>query len=89
MSEISGKCIKRYVDHPEDISQLTRIFQWPGHSSDECKVLGDFGNKYDKFRPTKDHRQETETKKKFGRQKYNNYIAQNAVDEIILQEKKN
>ena len=48
MSESTVKCRKRYVDHPRDISKGTSLIHGPGHSSDECKVLGDFDYKYSK-----------------------------------------
>ena len=60
MSERSDKFRKRYVDHPKDISKLTCLIHGPGHSSYECKVLGNFGSKYSKRRPTKYHVQESE-----------------------------
>ena len=46
MSEIAGKRRKMYLDHLNDRSKLTCLIHDPGHSSDECKVLGRFGNKY-------------------------------------------
>ena len=46
--------------------KLTCLIHVPGNSSDEYKILGDFGNKYDKVGPTKDHGHEPEIKKKFG-----------------------
>ena len=57
--------------------QLTCLAHVPEHSSDECKVLGDFGSKYTKGIPTKDLRQEPATKKTIRRQKENNAIVQN------------
>ena len=54
MSESSGKLRKSYVYHPKDRSKLTCLIHGPGHSSDECKVLVDFGSKYSKSRPTKE-----------------------------------
>ena len=42
MSESSGNRIKRYVDHPKDISKLSCLIHVPRHSSDECNILGDF-----------------------------------------------
>ena len=51
--------------------------------------MGEIGNKYAKFRPTKDFRQEPATKKKCVRHQEKNYKVQHAVDEIILQEKEN
>ena len=44
--------------------QKTCLINYPGHSLDECKVLGDFGSNYSKRRPTKDHGNERTTKKK-------------------------
>ena len=41
MSESGGKHRKRYVDHPKDRSKLNCLIHGPGHSSDECKVVGD------------------------------------------------
>ena len=45
---------KRYVDRLKSESKTCFIHS-PGHSSDECKVLGDFGTKYAKIKTTKDH----------------------------------
>ena len=69
MSESAGKFIKRYVVHPKDRSKRIFLILGIGHSSGECKVLGDFGSKYSKIRPTKYCRQDPATKKKFSRQK--------------------
>ena len=88
ISDITGKHRKIYVDNPRDRSKLTSLIHGPGHSSYKCKVLGDFGTKYAKFRLTKDHRKDPATRKKFGINQENNAIVQHAVDEIILQEKK-
>ena len=88
MGDSTDKTRKRYEDHLKDISELTCLINGPVHSSDECIVLGDFGPKYYKTRSTKDHRQDPETKKKFGRQQDNNTIVQHAVDKIIHQENK-
>ena len=55
-----------YVDHPKDKSKLTCLIYESGNLSDECKILGDFGNKYDKCRLTKDYRKEPATEKRFG-----------------------
>ena len=54
MSERSSKRRKRHVDHPKDRSKPTCLFHIPVHSSDECKVLVEFGSKYDKIGNTKD-----------------------------------
>ena len=58
MSDSAGKCRKSYVDHPKDRSKLNFLIHGPGHTSDECYVLGDFGNKYAKCMPTKYRSQE-------------------------------
>ena len=64
MSENDGKHRKRYIDHPKDISKTTCLIHGPIYSSEECKILGDFGNKHAKEKPTKYLRQETATRKK-------------------------
>ena len=85
-SESSGKRRKRFVDNPKDISKLTCLIYSPGHYSDKCKVLDDFGAKYAKDRTTKNHTHDPATNKKFVRQQEKNYVIQHAFDEIILQE---
>ena len=40
-----------YVYCPRDQQKLTYLIHGLGYSSDECKVLKDFGTKYTKFRP--------------------------------------
>ena len=75
MSESAGKFIKRYVVHPKDRSKRIFLILGIGHSSDECKVLGDFGSKYSKIRPTKYRGHDPATVNKFNRHKDNNYIA--------------
>ena len=47
-----------YADHT-DISNPPCLIYVPGNSSEECKVLGDFGSKYAEIRPTKEHRHDT------------------------------
>ena len=84
-SESYGKCRKSYVDHLKGRSKLTCLIHGPGHLSDECKVLGEFGTKYAKYRTTKDHSQDYATMKRFGKQQDNNDIIQRVVDDIILQ----
>ena len=59
MSESSGKIRKSYVDYPKDRSKLTCLIHGPGHSSDECKVLVEFGFKYYKSMATKDCRHDS------------------------------
>ena len=48
--------------------------------------MGEFGSKYSKDRPIEDNGKNRANMRKFNRQKYNNYIVNNAVDEILLQE---
>ena len=54
MSESAVNRRKGYVDIPRDRYKLTCLIHNPGNSSYACKVLGDFGSKYYKIRPTKD-----------------------------------
>ena len=72
----------------QDISKLSCLIHGPGNSSDECKVLGEFGSKYYKIRPNKDRRHEPATKNKFNRHKQNNAIVHHKVGGVILQDKK-
>ena len=53
MSKSAGKCNKIYVYHTKDISEITCIIYGHRNSSDECKVLGEFGSEYPKGGPTK------------------------------------
>ena len=85
MSERTGKHRKRYVDHPQGESKNCLI-HFPGNSSDECKVMGDFGSKYVKSTPTKDRGNDTVPRNKFNIQQENNDIVNSAVDEILLNE---
>ena len=50
MGESAGKHRKQYVDHPLGESKICLI-HGPGHSYDECKVLGDFCVKHAKGKP--------------------------------------
>ena len=86
MSEISGKNKKSYLDNPKDRTKHNCLIHGTGHSSDECKVLGDFGSKNSKIRITKDHGHYPTTRKEFNIQKENNDIVNHAADEILLQE---
>ena len=53
-SESAGRHRKQYVDR--SMKELKTCFvHGPGHSPDGCKVLGDFGAKYAKGKPTEDH----------------------------------
>ena len=85
MSEISDKHRKRYVEYTMGKSK-TCLIHGPGHSSDKCKVLWDFGSNYAKKIPTKDRGHNTLPRNKFNRQKENNAIVNSAVDEILLHE---
>ena len=62
------------------------IIHGAGHCSDECKGLGDFGAKYTKGDLTKDRGNYPLTINKFTRQKENNDIVNNAVNEILPHE---
>ena len=87
MGERYDRHIKRYVDRPPGKSK-TCLIHVPGNSSDECKFLGDFCAKYAKGNHTKDHGDNPVPRNKFIRQKGNNSIVNNAVDEVILHETK-
>ena len=87
MSYITVNLSKRYLDHTKDRSKPICIIHGPGHSSDECKVLGDLGSKYAKSMTTKDRGRDLEKQNKFKGQQDNNAIFNHAVDDIILQEK--
>ena len=64
--ESAGKHRKSYVDRPTG-KLKTCLIHGPGHSSEECKVLGDFGTKYAKSRPTEDHGNSPVPRKKINR----------------------
>ena len=55
----------------------------PGHSFDELKVLGDFGAKYAKGKPTKKCGNNPVLGNKLNSQKENNAIVNNVLDEIL------
>ena len=74
MSESTGNNRKRYVDHLKDRSKLTCLVHGPRNTSYECKVLGEFGSKHSKVRPTRDHMKDSTTKNKFYIQQENYYI---------------
>ena len=63
----------------------TCLIHGPGYSSEERKVLGDFGTKYANSRPTKDRGSSPVPRKKNSQQE-NNSIVNNIVDAIILNE---
>ena len=85
ISEIARKCRKIYRDHPKGESKISLI-HFPGNSSDEYKVLGEFGSKYVKILPTIDLGHSPVPRNNFNKQKDNNDIANSAVDEILLHE---
>ena len=85
MSESSVKRRKRYLVYPKGESK-TCLINGPWNSSDEWKVLGDFGYTYINTRPTKDHRNNPAPRNKFNRHQENNAIVNSAVDKILLQE---
>ena len=66
----------------------TYLIRVSGYYFDECKVLGDFGDKYYKGNTTKDNGNNPIPRKKINRQKENNAIINNVVDEILLNETK-
>ena len=65
MSKSSGERRKIYVDYQKGRSKTTCLVHGFGHLSVEWKVLGDFGSKYAKSRPTKDNRHDPANRKKF------------------------
>ena len=75
------------MDHLRDRSKQSFLIYGPGNSSDECEILVGFSYKYSRIKPTKEQKQEPETKNKFGRQQDNNAIVQHAVNYISMQDK--
>ena len=84
--ESACKRKKRYVDSLTGKPKICLIHS-PGHSSEECKVLGDIVTKYAKNRTTKDHGSRHVSRGEIKRQQENSSIINNAVDEIILSQK--
>ena len=64
-------------------SKPTCIIHAPVNSPDECKVLGDFGFKYTKSRPTKEYSNNTLARNKFTRQQEKNDNVNSAVNESL------
>ena len=83
--ERAGKSIKQHIYSSTEKSK-TCLIHGPGYSSEERKVLGDFGTKYANIRPTKDRGSSPVPRKKINRQQENNSIVNNILDEIILNE---
>ena len=50
------------------VESKTCLIHGPGNSSDECKVLGEFGDKYAKGKPKKDYGNRPIPRKKINRQ---------------------
>ena len=65
MSDSAGNCSERYVYYLNGKSKTTYLIYGPVHSSDECKVLGDFGYKYVKIRSNKERGHNPLPKNKF------------------------
>ena len=83
----AGKRRKRYVYLPNNESK-TSIIHGLGHSSDECKILGEFENKYTAAQTTKDRGRKPVRRKIFQKKQENHAIINNVVDEILLNETK-
>ena len=62
---------KQTVDSPKGKSKTCLIYG-PGHSSEECEVLGDFGIKYANSGPTKDNRSNPVPRETINRQQKRN-----------------
>ena len=60
----------------------------PGYSSDECKVLGEFGTNYASVQPKKDCGSNTITRKEFQKKQENHTIIDNNMDELHTVESK-
>ena len=88
MSDGANKRRKEYVDHTNDGSKNTCLIHGPGNLSDECRVLGKFGSKYYKSRPTKTSGQEPANRKKLNINQEKNDIVNNAVHDILLKKNK-
>ena len=61
----------------------------PGHSSDECKVFGEFGTSYAAPQPTNSHGSNPIPRKGFQKNQENLNIIDNMVDELHMVESKN
>ena len=85
MGKCAGNFKQSYVYHPRDISKLTCIINVPGDSSDEFKVINNFGAKYVTCRIFNESIQETTFNKRVFKNQELNDIVQHAVDDIILQ----
>ena len=79
MGESSGKRQKRYV-YCSKIESKPCLIHGPGHFSDECKVLGEFGAKFAKGKPNKDHGNNPIPRGEFNRHLENNDIINDVMD---------
>ena len=87
MGESTGKRRKRYVDLSSVESKIYLIHV-PGYCFDECKVLGDFGDKYANGKTTMDRGNPPVARKKINRQQENYASVNNVGDEILLNKTK-
>ena len=86
MGVSTGKRRKRCVDFSKRNLKICSI-HGNGHSSDECKVLGDFGAMYANSKHTKDHGNHPVLRENINRQPENSAVANSGVDDILLNEK--
>ena len=84
MSESSDKRRNMYIYYPKGNSKPPCLVHGPSYSSDERKVLGDFGYNCVRSRPNKDHVSDPSSRNKFNRHQDNHYILNSSVDEILL-----
>ena len=85
MGERTGKRRKQYVDRSKR-KLKTYSIHGPGHSSDECKVLGDFGAMYANSKPTKDCGNHPIPREKSNIQPENSVVDNDGVNGILLNE---
>ena len=85
ISESDGKLRKINVDYPEGKYKSTCVIHGSSNSSDECKVLGDFGSAYDKIYLLRTAGT-IPYQECLNRNEEKNYIVDSAVDEILLHE---
>ena len=64
----SGKRCKQHVDHSKSASK-TCMIHGVGHSSDECKILGKFGDNYAAAQSTKDQGRDPISRKRYHKKK--------------------
>ena len=64
MGKHAGNIKQRHIDHPRYRSNLICIIHGNGHSSENYKVLNDFGTRYATSRTYKELRHETSASKR-------------------------